>query len=271
VSHFRCARRLATDAKDQWYFTHELANALAKQRTPRSLAASRRLYEKALGDVSRIEDAAWRDRSEIALLNGLALVEYVEGADQAALDLEERAQRLAFGLAERQELGLARWAFGLVGLNMAKLLLVRFHDRRRAISTLTTALDMCRPDPKLADKIRRDLARLTFAEQNYAEVSSLLGGLFPSDRLSDLKPWEEFHDRLLLATAQLEQNRPAACREQLLPLRILADRLGGSTAAAALSVLTQAVGPARDVPPPPRTPLVQGAVPGPALASVPAP
>ncbi|MFC4110874.1 tetratricopeptide repeat protein [Micromonospora zhanjiangensis] len=249
VRHLRRARRLTTDEDSdrQLALTHQLANALAKQRTPAALAEARHLYERALRQTTALTGAVRRARLEIGLLNGLALVEYREGRDQAALDLEERAESLAHYLAEQQEMPSARWAFGLVGPNAAKLLLVRFGDRRRAIGKLATALEMTQSDTRLANKIRRDMARLVFAEEDYAEVVRLLDGVFSSIRPTDFGPAEEFHDRLLLAASQLKQNQTMACRTQLAPLRILAARIGGDTARSALSVLTRALGDAAEL------------------------
>ncbi|MCW3820372.1 hypothetical protein ONA91_38670 [Micromonospora sp. DR5-3] len=246
VRHLRRARQMTTgeNGDRQLALTHQLANALAKQRTPAALAEARQLYEWALREAAALMDAVPRARLEIGLLNGLALVEYLEGRDQAALDLEERAERLAHYLAEQQEMPSARWAFALVGPNAAKLLLVRFGDRRRAIDKLATALEMTQSDTRLANKIRRDMARLVFAEEDYAEVVHLLGSVFAGTRPTELRPTEEFHDRLLLAVSQLQQNQIMDCRAQLAPLRILAARIGGDGAFSALSVLTRAVGDA---------------------------
>jgi hypothetical protein len=240
AAHLRRARRLATDPVEQLDLTYELANSFAKQRTSNLLIQARSLYVRGLRDLAAVEDTVQRIRLEITLLNGLALVDYFEGADESALKLEERAERLAFGLAEQQP-KLARWAFALVGVNIAKLLAVRFRDRQGAIAKLATALTMTQSDPESADKIRRDLARLHFAEGDYLQVIRLLEGLCPESRLGNARPRDEFHDRLLLAVAQLKQGEIAACRGQFTPLRMLATREGSDAARSVLAVLAQAL------------------------------
>ncbi|GGP00597.1 hypothetical protein [Wenjunlia tyrosinilytica] len=135
---------------------------------------------------------------------------------------------------------MGRWAFALLGVNTAKLLTVRFDDRRRAIAKLTTALRMTRSDAKSAEPVRRSLARLHFAEGDHLQVIRILDGLCPETRLGDARPREEFHDRLLLALARLNRGEVGACKGQIPQLRLLAAREGGDTAASAVALLERA-------------------------------
>ena len=236
VAHMGRARGLATDPVERLYLTYELANALAKQRTPESLMRARELYMGGLQDLAAIGEPVQQTRLKITLLNGLALVDYFQGADQAALELEERAERLAIELLE-QEPDLARWALALIGPNTAKLLTVRFGDRRGAIAKLIAILPVVQEDSESSNKIRRDLARLHFAEGEYPEVIRMLDGLYPENQLVGIRPREEFHDRLILAVAQRIQGNVAASQAQLAQLRLLASREGSEMTSSVLSVL----------------------------------
>jgi hypothetical protein len=239
AAQLRRARRLATDPVEYLDLTAHLANELANQRTPQSLVRGRELYTAGLQELAGIRDSLHRTRLEITMLNGLALIEYVEGANQAALDLEERAERLAFRLVTLHPT-LGRWAFALVGVNTARLLTVRFCDRAQAIAKLRTALTMTRSDHH-ADPVRRSLAQLYFAQGAYRQAIGVLGCMYPTDRLLNGRPDEELHDRILLAVAELSGDGIAACKAHLALVRTLAARNGGDAALSALAVLTQAV------------------------------
>ena len=100
---------------------------------------------------------------------------------------------------------------------------------------------MTRSDPERADPIRRSLARLYFAEGDYLHVIRLLGCLCPKDRFGDVKPREDFQDRLLLSLAQLSRGGTAACQAQLPLLRVLAAMEGADASDSVLAILSQAV------------------------------
>ncbi|MFC4508250.1 MULTISPECIES: hypothetical protein [Streptomyces] len=156
-----------------------------------------------------------------------------------ALKLEERAEQLAFALAEHHP-KLAR-AIPLVCLNTAKLLAVRFNDRRAAIGKLTTALAKIPSGLEESDQIRSYLASLYFTEGEYMNVIRVLDCLCPENELRNTIVLNEFQDRLLMATAQFRLGNIAACRAQLTPLHVAAARLGSDGAMSALDVLSKAV------------------------------
>ncbi|MCP2260971.1 hypothetical protein LX15_004691 [Streptoalloteichus tenebrarius] len=247
VHHLRRARSLAEGPVEELDLTAELANVFALTRTEDGLATARRLYDEALAAVASIQDRVQRTRVEIILLNGLALVEYFEGNNHAALELEERAERLAYGVgAERPE--LTRWAVSLIGLNTAKLLTVRFGDRRGAIAKLTAALATTRSSPEDSRAVRGQLARLHFLEGDYPDVIRVLDDLYPDDRLAEGNQREEFRDRLLLALARLNVGDAEACQAQVGPLRLLATRIGSDLASAIVDVLARSSPEASDRP-----------------------
>ncbi|MET9434848.1 hypothetical protein [Streptomyces sp. NPDC006551] len=237
--HFRSALRLSTEPVERLDLTYELANHLAKQRTPDSLNHARRLYAEGLDELCSVEDTAQRARLEITLLNGLALVDYFEGNNESALSLEQQAEVTAGSLTETRP-DLARWAFALLGVNTAKLLAARFSDRQGAIRKLVVALKTSGADPDRAEKIRRSLGRLYFKEGDYPQVIAMLNSLCPPGRLGNVSSREDFQDRLLLAVAHLTLGRMGECRAQLPQLRVLANREGSEAAASALDVLAQA-------------------------------
>ncbi|MER7057863.1 hypothetical protein [Streptomyces sp. NPDC000351] len=248
AKHFRSALRLSTDPVERLDLTYELANHVAKQRTPDSLANARRLYVEGLDELYTVEDAVQRGRLEVTLLNGLALVEYFEGNNESALRLEQQAERAACNLTEKRP-DLARWAFALLGVNIAKLLAARFSDRQGAIRKLTVALKSSGADPDRADKILRSLGRLYFKEGNYPQVIAMLDNLCPPGGLGSVNSREDFQDRLLLAVAHLALGRIEECRAQLPQLHVLANREGNEMAASALDVLAKAL--LVPTPPPP--------------------
>jgi hypothetical protein len=237
--HFRSALDLSTEPAERLELIYELANHLAKQRTPDSLAHARRLYAEGLDELGTVKDVVEQARLEITLLNGLALVDYFEGNDKAALILEQQAEATAGSLTEKRP-DLARWAFALLGINIAKLLEARFGDRQGAIRKLTLALRTSGADPDRADKIRRTLGRLYFKEGDYPQVIAMLNSLCLPGRLSIINSREDFQDRLLLAVAHLTLGQSKECRAQLPQLRVLAAREGNERAASALDVLARA-------------------------------
>ncbi|MEV7445708.1 hypothetical protein AB0O22_32005 [Streptomyces sp. NPDC091204] len=238
--HLHHARQLAVHPVERLDLTAELANAFANQRTPRLLGRARKLYVSGMKDIPAVSDAVQRVRLEIAFLNGLALVEYIEGANESALKLEERAEGLAFVLAELHP-EVARWAIPLVCVNTAKLLSTRFNARQAAIDKLTTALTKMPSGLDHSDQIRRYLAQLYFTEGHYTNVIGVLDALCPENRLRTTSVLDEFQDRLLLATAQFRLGDAAACQKQLTPLQALAPRVGSEAAMSALNVLSKAV------------------------------
>ncbi|SHF92735.1 hypothetical protein [Streptoalloteichus hindustanus] len=239
VHHLRRARALAEGPVEKLDLTAELANVFALTRTKDGLATARTLYDEALAAVPSVPDPVQRTRIEIVLRNGLALVEYFEGNNHAALELEERAERLAYGVAtQRPE--LTRWAVSLIGVNTAKLLAIRFGDRQAAIAKLTAALRTTRSSPEDSRGVRSKLAQLHFVDGDCRGVIRALDVLYPHDRLTEVDQREEFRDRLMLALARLNVGDTESCRAQVGPLRLLATRIGSDVAGTIVDVLAQA-------------------------------
>ena len=224
VFHFGCARRLAIAPRDTSQLTADLANAYAVQRHPRFLAHARHLYEQGLDSLADVHDDIERLRIHIAMLNGLALVDYHEGKNEAALRLETRAEQLAGQLATAAPT-LGRWAYALLGVNTAKLLSGRFDDRTGARQKLETALGLTAADHH-GELIRRALGQIYFDEGEFSRVIDVLAPIYPPASSAIEAADDEFHDRLLLAVAQLTQNKPDLCAAQLPRLQTLARRMG---------------------------------------------
>lgn len=224
VFHFGCARRLASAPGEKSQLTADLANAYAVQRHPRFLAHARHLYEQGLGGLVDVHDDIERLRVHIAMLNGLALVDYHEGKNEAALVLETRAEQLAEQLAKAAPV-LGRWAYALLGVNTAKLLSGRFNDRAGARKKLEMALRLTTADHH-GELIRRALGQFYFDEGEFGRVIDVLAPLYPPASSAIEAVDDEFHDRLLLAVSQLAQNNPDLCAAQLPRLQTLARRLG---------------------------------------------
>ncbi len=224
VFHFGRARRLALAPREKSQLTADLANSFAVQRQPRFLAHARQLYEQGLDTITHVRDDIDRLRVHIALLNGLALVDYHEGKNEDALVLETRAEQLAGQLAMAAPT-LGRWAYALLGVNTAKLLSGRFDDRAGAREKLEMALELTAADHH-AELIRRALGQFYFDDGEFARVIDVLSPIYPPASSAIEAADDEFHDRLLLAVAQLTQNNPDLCAVQLPRLQTLAHRMG---------------------------------------------
>jgi hypothetical protein len=234
VCHLGRALRMANGTAEVLELTAELANTFAVQRDSRSLGHARRLYARGLARLVEMPDGAARLRLGIVMLNGLALVEYHEGDNQAALTLEERAENLADQLASVDPT-LGRWAYSLVGVNTAKLLASRFDDRAGARKKLEDALALTVADHH-AELVRRSLGQMYFDDGDFTGVIDVLAPMYPPGQQSRNEA-EEFHDRLLLTVSQLAVDAPVSCAAQVPRLERLARRVGTDAAASSVALI----------------------------------
>ena len=189
---------------------------------------------RGLAHLVEMPDGAARLRLGIVMLNGLALVEYHGGDNQAALTLEEHAGNLADQLASTDPT-LGRSAYSLVGVNTAKLLASRFDDRAAARKKLEGALALTIADHH-AELVRRALSQMYFDDGDFTGVIDVLAPMYPPGQQTPNEA-EEFHDRLLLAVSQLAVDTPASCAAQVPRLEKLARRVGTDAAASSVALI----------------------------------
>lgn len=240
LDHLTEARNLTEDKVQRVDLTYELANTHAKRRDAVSLSNAADLYAEGFRQLEEVDDDIQRQRLNIVLLNGFALVKYHSRADLEALELEEQAQELADDL-DGNLLQLRSWAAGLVGVNTAKLLDRRFGNRCAAIDKLSSVLANAATDDALHSKIVRDIAWLNFADGNYTAVVENLSSLCPAHILGTSAPEDELRDRLILAVASLQIARHDVLRDQLLQLRVLCSLTGTPKATEMIELLTAVV------------------------------
>jgi hypothetical protein len=80
---------------------YDIANIYATQRKPDAPSKARGWYERGWDVLREMPECEHRVREEIRLCNGLALVDYHEGNDRRALELEVRAKSLMEQTAEK--------------------------------------------------------------------------------------------------------------------------------------------------------------------------
>jgi len=180
----------------------ELANALANHRTPESLKESRLYYNKAFSKLDEIRNKELKAKTEIQLLNGLALVEYHEKNDNEALSLETNAQKI---ISTNKYQILQTWAKPLVFTNTAKLLLKRYNDPEAAIKMLQEVIKDA--DLKIQLHTKQGLARVLFDQKRYKEAALLLKERYDENEIIEIDEKEELYDRVLyfLSLVQLKE------------------------------------------------------------------
>lgn len=197
---------------------YELANLHATTRRLGPLAKARKIYAKGFRCLKAIEDPEVKTRSEITLLNGLALVEYHEHHDEAALELENQALSLVHAASNSP--ALQKWAKELLYVNTAKLLEKRFGDKLSALGLLEQ-IASDDDNGEASQWYRVDLARLNFDLGNYQKVVSLLEGIYLEGHSIGVNEKLEARGRILLCGSLLILGRNEDCAAQLKRLRYL--------------------------------------------------
>ncbi len=183
-------RRAARYARPQLYFfrsycradrpedkieiIYYIANQYAKERSPKALQKASRWYAKGFRLLKRVEKNAKRNHCLIRLCNGFALIAYIRGENDKALELEERAMRVAVH-SRSEDAAIYAWAFPLLSLNTAKLLTERYGRVHHAKQILT---DVIAAGSKTSSEYATiELAKIEFDQQNYKVVIGLLAAL----------------------------------------------------------------------------------------------
>jgi tetratricopeptide (TPR) repeat protein len=220
--HYQCALKELRHG-DALPVMHELANLYATARTPEALRRARRWYRAAFALLPQLADTEERRIAEIRLRNGLALVDYHEGADREALEHERYALVLvAHGASE--DTRTAVWAEPLIRTNTAKLLIKRFNDSDGAIALLTTLLD--NPDERVRRTSAQNIGRACFDRGDYAGAVEHLGMRVETVAASDLSEPEELYDRFVFTLSLLALHDSPRASRQLPRMRYLATANG---------------------------------------------
>jgi tetratricopeptide (TPR) repeat protein len=217
ISHYRRAlERIGTDAASALPIMHEIANVYATMRTPPALQKARAWYEAAFERLELIPDLQERLSAEIRLHNGLALVDYHQQCDQAALDHEQKALALIASLPKKN----VRWAEPLVRTNTAKLLIKRFGDADGGICLLQTLLD--NPESRVRWTCQQNLGRACFDKHDYSGAVEHLAFRVESEEGQDLSETEELYDRLIFTLSLLALKDSPRAAKQIPRMRYLA-------------------------------------------------
>jgi hypothetical protein len=190
---------------------YSIANLYAQSRAADSLALAEEWYRRGDAAVAAIpahQDAVY---ARVKLLNGRALVRYLQHDSAAALALEQDALQLARSL-ERENPALTRWANTLVRANLAQLWERRFHNEQVACATLEE--NYTSDCITAREHARVELSRMRFDRQDYDGVIALLSPRYgdPSSRSFD-EP-RELLARMLLTVALLVRARDAEAGRQ---------------------------------------------------------
>jgi tetratricopeptide (TPR) repeat protein len=242
VYHYKTALVGLGDVADAVGVLHELANLYATTRTPVALKEARKWYASAFAALPRIADPDARREAEIRLRNGLALVDYHEGRDQAALDQEKQAMSLLAAGAPLSPRTLV-WAEPLIRTNTAKLLIKRFGDSDSAIALLRTLLQ--NPDERVRRNCSQNLGRAYFDKRDYGAAVEHLASRLETVGGADLSELEELHDRFVFTLSLLALDDRERAAAQLPRMRYLASVNGTDAAQEAIGRLEQVCLPVR--------------------------
>lgn len=157
IKHYKRCLALEGDPYDLTRTAQELANVYANLKTPETLKKARYYYSAANHYCNVISEGAEKITMQIRILNGLALVEYHEQSNQAALALEVEATRISDACKEHFP-RITEWARPLLNGNIAKLLSHRMDDPEGALSLLKEV--ECTGSPEARVKAQIEMGRL---------------------------------------------------------------------------------------------------------------
>jgi hypothetical protein len=240
IRHYGRAFRGAATLVERIRVGQELANAYATSRDPVSLGRSRELYERLWSLCARVSGDRERRRLEVVLCNGQALVEYHQGRNEAALDLELRALRLV-DEARRAGDDMEVWARPLIHMNTAKLLHRRFGDDDSAKALLRDLFG--HGDPAIREGAHINYARLDFDNERYGDVVRVLAPLYEENAHSDFDEQEELLGRTVFALSLLRLHERRRARRQVDRIRWLGRVLGLGNVARLCDLILDATGP----------------------------
>lgn len=219
IKHYKKALSFSMPASIKAALSYELGNLHATQRTQKSLVEARKVYSLGFQYMQNIEDLILRSQAEITLKNGLALVEYHEQSNDAALRLENEAISIAQNMVNVPQ--LYEWAVSLLHVNTAKLMLKRFDDPVTAIKLLETVREFGKPEAR--ERCALDLARVYFDQGNYTRILDILHPYYESGNPIALNENREILGRVLFTIALIVTGKFQRAELQLKRLRYLSE------------------------------------------------
>lgn len=183
--HYLQSYRLSNSPEDKIEIIYYIANHYAKERSAVALQKASRWYAKGFRLLKKIKDSTKRAQRQIRLYNGLALIAYIQGENDRALELEERAMEVA-RQSRIEGSTVYAWAFPILSLNTAKLLTQRYGQFHSAKQMLAEVVTTASNAPSEYATI--ELAKIEFDQHNYDIVVKLLGTLCERD---DWIPFDE--------------------------------------------------------------------------------
>jgi hypothetical protein len=237
--HYRQALNSLPGSPLELPIMHELANLYANGKTPYALAQSRKLYGIAFAVLNTMPRDAARDDAEIRLRNGLALVDYKQGRDVAALAHEQRALKLV-EKRRKDDPRTQRWTASLILINTAKLLIKRFDDPHGAIKLIEGLLDSS--EERIRQSSQQTLGRIHFDRRNYHKVVEYLAPYLERDGQHDLSESEELFDRFIFVLSLLALDQGKRAARQLSRMQYLAHVNSAADAETVIEQLALACG-----------------------------
>jgi hypothetical protein len=216
IKHYKRAIKLCNNIYLKTKFINELGLLYAHQKNALSLKEARSWYGYGLSLLNEIEKEQERLDAETLLLNGLALVEYREGNNDKALELELYSRRKISAYPQIKE-----WALPLINSNISKLMFKRFFDLDKAISYLQYNLDS--PLSYVQEYTRIDLSKFFFDRSEYQKVIKLLSPLYEKNNLESANKEREMFGRFLFILSLLSLKKEFRAKNQVKELQILCD------------------------------------------------
>lgn len=221
------------------YLLYSIANTHASRRDPQSLARSESVYATGFAGLDEIPDADDRLYSEIRLLNGLALVRYLQERDEEALQLERRCLGLAGHAADRFPT-ILEWARDLINANAAKVYERRLDQTGRAVELLEESFRT--GGAAAQEHSRLELARIFFDRGGYDVVFGLLSGVYGDPGVHLFDEPRELLARMMLALSSVRLGHTGVAAAQLPRLAYLCHSAGKPDASRFLDGLAAALG-----------------------------
>lgn len=243
IAHGLCKRALRCfrEPEERLPVIEELANVGANQKRGPALDIARSWCQHGLDLSRRLPEGEIRAQAEIRLSNTLALVEYHQGNNQAALELENHAMRLTSEAAAAHP-EIERWARPMLNRNLAQLLALRFHELDRAVDLLADNLSLdASPITRESDIV--NLARMHFDRREFRRAADLLTECYERGQPASLAPEKESFGRALLAVSLLHLGELARLQAQIDQLEALSRStrsLGTTQLVEALRLYTRA-------------------------------
>ena len=208
ISYYQRAMKYCTDFNTKAKIIYEIANSYAQKRTSLDLKIAKEWYQNGYNILSSIPDELDRVIARIRFDNGLALVEYRQGNNIAALILEKEAELLA-----KKYPSVQKWAFPLLNNNLSILMEKKYNNLDEAIIYLTRNIED--DDIDIRENSSIELARLYYDRHEYVKVIDLLEKLYEKENSFFINKSKEFLGRTMFTVSLIVTNQKSRARKQM--------------------------------------------------------